>query len=93
MYTIMSNAGTRCAELGCGPGLVGVCLQRLGVGSILLTDGDAETLLNCRHNLSINSMLTGDIASPPTTTVMFVARPLSFEVKWSERGSDILYSV
>ncbi|CAL8467697.1 g7235 [Coccomyxa elongata] len=96
---ILSHAslfkGKRCAELGCGPGLVGVCLQRLGVGSILLTDGDAETLLNCRHNLSINAMPTEDIASPSTTTDVEMA-----QFMWDDGvsldadillGADLLY--
>ena len=41
-------------ELGCGAGLLGVLLHRLGVGSACLTDGDNQTLCNCLHNLHIN---------------------------------------
>ena len=47
-------SGKRVLELGCGAGLLGVLLHRLGVGSACLTDGDAQTLRNCLHNLHIN---------------------------------------
>ena len=43
-------------ELGCGSGLLGICLQRAGAGHIVLTDGDIATLENCRHNLSVNNI-------------------------------------
>ncbi len=50
---------------------MGIALQRVGAGSILLTDGDAETLLNCKHNLGINSVTVkdGDSAPPSQTKV------------------------
>lgn len=69
----MLPAGRRCCELGCGPGVVGISLQRVGAGSILLTDGDGQTLLNCRHNLGINNVLVKDhdAASPSEARVSF----------------------
>ncbi len=51
---LLCAAGKRCAELGSGAGLLGICLHRMGVQSLLLTDGDAQSLSNCRHNLSLN---------------------------------------
>lgn len=48
--------GKRCVELGCGAGVVGVCLHRVGAGSILLTDGDERTVSNARHNLAQNGV-------------------------------------
>lgn len=47
-------------ELGAGAGLVGVCLHRVGAGSVLLTDRDAQTLRNCRRNLEENGVVLGE---------------------------------
>ena len=33
-----------------------MCLQRVGVRSVLLTDGDLQTLSNCRHTLALNGI-------------------------------------
>ncbi|KAK9909829.1 hypothetical protein WJX75_008135 [Coccomyxa subellipsoidea] len=76
--------GRRCCELGCGPGVVGISLQRVGAGSILLTDGDSQTLLNCRHNLGINNVLVKDhdAASPSEAKGVKMA-----EIKWENGGS------
>ncbi len=41
-------------ELGCGAGMLGVLLQRVGAAGVCLTDGDSQTLCNCLHNLRIN---------------------------------------
>lgn len=35
--------------------MLGVLLQRIGAAGTCLTDGDAQTLCNCLHNLRINS--------------------------------------
>lgn len=45
---------------------MGVCLHRVGAGSVLLTDGDEDAILNCRHNLSINGVLTEDHSGAQT---------------------------
>ena len=48
------TAGRKALELGCGAGMLGILLQRVGAAGICLTDGDAQTLCNCLHNLRIN---------------------------------------
>ena len=48
------SAGQRVLELGCGAGLLGVILHRAEAAAVCLTDGDAQALHNCRHNLHIN---------------------------------------
>ena len=53
-------AGRRCAELGAGAGLVGICLHRAGAESVLLTDLDAQALRNCRRNLEENGVALSD---------------------------------
>ncbi len=47
-------AGKKVLELGCGAGLLGVVLHRMGAAGVSLTDGDSQTLCNCCHNLHIN---------------------------------------
>ena len=49
------TAGKRCLELGCGAGLVGVALARLGARA-LLTDGCGPTVQNCVRNLALNGV-------------------------------------
>ena len=46
--------GRKTLELGCGAGMLGILLQRIGAAGVCLTDGDAQTLCNCLHNLRIN---------------------------------------
>ncbi len=41
-------------ELGAGAGIVGVALARVGAGQVVCTDGDAQALDNCVHNLTNN---------------------------------------
>ena len=48
-------AGKTVLELGCGSGLLGVILARLGAHAVL-TDGSAPTLANCMHNLHLNGV-------------------------------------
>lgn len=49
--------GKRCAELGCGTGLVGICLSRLkACRSVILTDGNRDSLQNCCRNLDQNGI-------------------------------------
>ena len=53
--------GRMCVELGCGCGMVGVALSRMGgCGPVVLTDGDEDTLENCRFNLKENGVLVRD---------------------------------
>lgn len=49
-------AGKFCIELGCGTGMVGVALARAGASPLLLTDGNAEAVGNCRRNLALNGV-------------------------------------
>lgn len=44
-------------ELGCGAGVTGIGLHRVGASAVVLTDSDASSLQNCRHNLEINGVL------------------------------------
>jgi predicted nicotinamide N-methyase len=48
--------GRRCLELGCGAGLVGVALHRAGASQVVCTDGNLQTLDNCRANLELNAV-------------------------------------
>ncbi|PRW60868.1 methyltransferase family [Chlorella sorokiniana] len=49
-------AGRVCLEIGCGAGMVGVALHRAGAAHVLCTDGDAQTVANCRFNLQLNGV-------------------------------------
>ncbi len=51
----MCGAGKACLELGCGTGLTGVALARVGARPVL-TDGAAFALDNCRANLELNGI-------------------------------------
>ena len=54
-------------ELGCGLGLLGTCLYRIGASPLMLTDGDARTVANCCSNLRLNGVpafLLTDPAAP-----------------------------
>lgn len=53
MFCTMGS-GQSCLELGCGAGVVGVALSRVGAAVVHLTDGNAATVYNCRENLEIN---------------------------------------
>ena len=53
----VAAAGRSCAELGCGTGLVGICLSRLrACKSVILTDGNWDSLKNCCRNLQHNGV-------------------------------------
>lgn len=54
MIYILCITARRCLELGAGAGIVGVVLARVGAQSILCTDGSAEAVRNCQHNLGLN---------------------------------------
>ena len=49
-------------ELGCGSGTAGVSLARTGAKRVLLTDGDADAIRNCRTNLGINGISVSEHA-------------------------------
>ncbi|KAI7837557.1 hypothetical protein COHA_008572 [Chlorella ohadii] len=49
-------AGRACLEIGCGAGMVGVALHRAGAAHVLCTDGDSQTVVNCRFNLQLNGV-------------------------------------
>ncbi len=56
MYPHDPPAGRRVLELGCGAGLVGVALQRVGAQLAALTDGSAAAVHNCAANLRLNGI-------------------------------------
>ncbi len=65
----ISSAGKTCVELGCGTGLVGICLARLGAcAAISLTDGNSQSLENCCRNLQQNGVLFADHEQPPSSS-------------------------
>uniref|UniRef100_A0A0D9WCM7 FAM86 N-terminal domain-containing protein n=1 Tax=Leersia perrieri TaxID=77586 RepID=A0A0D9WCM7_9ORYZ len=43
-------------SLGSGVGLVGVCLNYVGASKVILTDGDASTLVNMKTNMEMNNL-------------------------------------
>jgi predicted nicotinamide N-methyase len=45
-------------ELGCGSGAVGVAAARARAALLLLTDGNASSVANCRHNCALNGVPT-----------------------------------
>ena len=51
-------------ELGCGVGLLGICLHRVGAGPLTLTDGDIRTVTNCCSNLNLNDIFTSVSVKP-----------------------------
>ena len=51
-----THTGRCCLELGCGSGMVGVALHRCGAARVILTDGNLETVANCRRNLALNGL-------------------------------------
>lgn len=55
-----------CFEVGSGAGLLGACLQHVKASKVILTDGDASTLENLKHNLQINKIGSIDSLAKPT---------------------------
>ena len=65
--SLPSLAGRHVLELGCGLGLLGTFLYRIGASPLMLTDGDARTVANCCSNLRLNGVpafLLTDPAAP-----------------------------
>jgi len=57
MNRVEEFRGRVCVELGCGCGMVGVALSRMGgCGPVVSTDGDEDTLENCRFNMEENGV-------------------------------------
>lgn len=50
------HAGQQCLELGCGTGLVSMCLHLSGASSVVATDGNAAAVDNCSHNFAQNDI-------------------------------------
>lgn len=62
-----SGSGQECLELGCGAGVVGVALSRVGAAVVHLTDGNAAAVDNCRLNLAINRCASSPDSSMPNS--------------------------
>lgn len=58
-YYYYYSVGRSCIELGCGLGVVGIALRRVGASSVLCTDGCQQTLANCERNLHMNGIRVG----------------------------------
>lgn len=54
---LVPDTSTHVLELGCGAGVLGILLARLGVARITLTDGDSPTLALAHQNCSNNNCL------------------------------------
>lgn len=82
-------AGRHCLEIGCGAGVVGVCLGRVGAKSVTCTDGDMRTVENCRRNMVANNILPDEDRSS--------CQQLFWEEGWNGDqpdvvlGADLLY--
>lgn len=51
---LITEITTKKIQLGAGLGLCGILAHRLGAASVLLTDGDTDTLVNLRANVAHN---------------------------------------
>ncbi|KAL3160989.1 hypothetical protein ABBQ38_009378 [Trebouxia sp. C0009 RCD-2024] len=96
---VLSNAGLfrgqECLELGCGAGVVGVALSRVGAAVVHLTDGNAAAVDNCRHNLAINHCTSSPDNAMANSQVVEVT-----QMQWEEPcglqpdivlAADVLY--
>lgn len=50
------EAVTRMIDVGCGSGILSIAALKLGVGSVLGVDTDAEALVNARANAGLNAI-------------------------------------
>ena len=69
-------------ELGCGAGLLGVILHRADAAAVCLTDGDAQALHNCRHNLHINEAEVCTQTLLPAFLGLAVCRVPAHHIAW-----------
>ncbi|KQK07596.1 putative uncharacterized protein DDB_G0277003 isoform X1 [Brachypodium distachyon] len=93
----------RCFEqLGSGVGLVGVCLNYVGASKVILTDGDASTLINMKANMEMNNLYAEDSELVKESKNKVECKYLSWEEAsesdlWDCRtdlvlGADIIYN-
>ena len=54
--------GRACLELGSGAGLAAVCMARSSLAKLILSDGNADSLDNLKHNLQLNSVTAECVA-------------------------------
>ncbi|GMH44891.1 hypothetical protein BSKO_12848 [Bryopsis sp. KO-2023] len=87
-------------ELGSGAGLVGICLDRVGCSTSVLTDGNIEALQNCRTNLDLNGVRNGwhetkeGLELQPDLGVQCVPLKWEEEIEWRPDvvlGADVVY--
>ena len=62
-------SGQSCLELGCGAGLVGAALCRVGAAAVHLTDGNEAAVANCKYNLAINKCIEEDALDAQDTVI------------------------
>ncbi|KAL6780377.1 hypothetical protein ACKKBF_B13385 [Auxenochlorella protothecoides x Auxenochlorella symbiontica] len=90
---VLSNlaafAGKHCVELGCGAGVVGVALARVGAASVLCTDGSPEAVANCDANLRLNGVGAGD--NVRTALLRWEDDPAGGPTPDCILGADLLY--
>ncbi|KAL2942184.1 Protein-lysine N-methyltransferase EEF2KMT [Bienertia sinuspersici] len=65
-----------CFEVGSGVGLIGVCLNNVRASEAILTDGDASTLANLKHNLEMNKIEDIDASFDRSTSSSSVVQCL-----------------
>ena len=86
---LRSESDTVAMELGCGSGLVALCLARLGLRHVLATDADADALRLCHDNAAANGVTPAVRVHPlPWGDAEAVARAL--DVLTLECGSSRL---
>lgn len=96
---VMSHAaaikGQQCLELGCGTGLVSMCLHLSGASSVVATDGNAAAVDNCSHNFAQN-----DIPHQRGHALRMPGQVQLVQYQWAEPcpwrpdmvlGADLLY--
>lgn len=50
-------AGKRVLDFGCGSGILGICAQKLGAGSVIFADTDEQAVSATIHNCRLNGII------------------------------------